>query len=154
MRVSSIVLSLRRTRPEALPSTVKKESPSSPREPGRRATTTSRSAVWPSSTKLLVPSSRQVAPDGDAVSAMLAASVLPLSSAKARVAVTVPSARPGSSAFFCSSVPAFRIAVVASAAVEKNGAQSRPRPISSSTMAELGIAEAAAAIGLGDVEGR
>ena len=62
-----------------------------------------------------------------------AASLRPSSSEKAKVAVVVPSAIAGSRARFCSSVPAFRMAVVAST-VEKKGAQS-PRPASSSTMA-------------------
>ena len=85
---------------------------------------------------------------------MLAASVLPLSSAKARVAVTVPSARPGSSAFFCSSVPAFRIAVAASAAVEKIRRAEQAAAHLLQHDGQLAEAEALAAIGLGDVDGR
>ncbi len=41
---------------------------------------------------------------------------------------------PGSSAAFCASVPAFRIAPAASTAEAKYGAHSSTRPISSSTM--------------------
>ena len=88
--------------------------------PGRRASTTIRSAVWPSSTKLLVPSSLPVAAgrrrrhrDARGVAA---AAVLGEGQGRGH---RRPSAMPGSSAFFCSSVPAFRIAVVASTAVEK-----------------------------------
>ena len=63
-----------------------------------------------------------------------APSLRPSSSEKASVAVVSPEAIDGSRACFCSSVPAFRMAVVASTAVEKKGAHRRPRPISSSTM--------------------
>ena len=57
LRVWSIVASAVRVRPDAPASTVKKEMPSSPVVPSSRAATTIRSAVWPSITNILVPSS-------------------------------------------------------------------------------------------------
>ena len=134
LRVSSIVLRRRRSSPGASPVTVKNDRPSSPCEPGRRASTTMRSAVWPSSTKLLLPSSRQALPDCVAVMAMPSASLRPSSSEKASVAVVSPEAIAGSSALFCSSVPALRMALAAST-VDRKGAHRSPRPISSSTIA-------------------
>ena len=65
---------------------------------------------------------------------MPAASHLPLGSVNASVAIVSPLAIGGSSADFCASVPAFRIAFAASTAEEKYGAHSSTRPISSSTM--------------------
>ena len=62
------------------------------------------------------------------------ASHFPFGSVNASVAIVSPLAMPGSSAFFWSSVPAFRIASAASTTVEKYGAHSSARPISSSTM--------------------
>ena len=65
---------------------------------------------------------------------MPAASHLPFGSVNASVAMVSPDAIPGSSLPFCSSVPAFMIASAASTTVEKYGAHSSTRPISSSTM--------------------
>jgi hypothetical protein len=62
------------------------------------------------------------------------ASHLPLGSVNARAAIVSPAAMPGSSSAFCSSVPALRIAFAARHTVEKYGAHSSTRPISSSTM--------------------
>ena len=62
-----------------------------------------------------------------------AASHFPDGSVKARVAIVSPEAIPGRSSAFCSSVPALRMALAARQTVEKNGAQSSARPISSST---------------------
>ena len=59
---------------------------------------------------------------------------MPFGSVKASVAMVSPLAMPGSRDFFWSSVPAFRIASAASTTVEKYGAHSRARPISSSTI--------------------
>ena len=61
------------------------------------------------------------------------ASHFPDGSVKASVAIVSPAAIPGRSACFCSSVPALRMALAARHTVEKNGAVSRARPISSST---------------------
>ena len=96
------------------------DSPSSPLEPGARATTTMRSAVWPSSTKLLTPSSRNLpSAAGAAVVSIPEASHRPLGSVKASVAVVSPRAIGGSRRCFSASVAAFMIAVAASTAVEK-----------------------------------
>ncbi len=57
LRVWSIVASAVRVRPDASPSTTKKPMPSSPEEPGSRATTTTVLAVWPSMTNIFEPSS-------------------------------------------------------------------------------------------------
>ena len=65
---------------------------------------------------------------------MPAASHLPLGSVNASVAMVSPAAMPGSSLPCCSGVPAFMIASAASTTVEKYGAHSSTRPISSSTM--------------------
>ena len=70
--------------------------------------------MWPSSTKLLIPSSRKPPPAGVAVVSMPAASQRPFGSVKASVATVSPSTIGGSSASFCASVAAFMIAVVAS----------------------------------------
>ena len=57
-RVGTMAVSGRRSKPSASPRTRKNESPSAPLEPCWRASTITRSAVWPSSTKLFTPSSR------------------------------------------------------------------------------------------------
>jgi len=64
---------------------------------------------------------------------MPSASHRPLSSVKARVAIVSPLAMPGSSSFLAASSPECRIVFAASATVEKYGAHSSARPISSST---------------------
>ena len=63
-----------------------------------------------------------------------AASQRPFGSAKASVAMVSPETMPGSSAVFWASAAAFMMAVAASTAEAKYGAQTRARPISSSTM--------------------
>ena len=62
------------------------------------------------------------------------ASHLPFGSVNASVAIVSPDAMPGSSSPCCASVPAFMIAFAARHTVEKYGAHSSTRPISSSTM--------------------
>ena len=80
------------------------------------------------------------------------ASHLPFGSVNASVAIVSPDAMPGSSSPFWASVPAFMIAFAASTTLEKYGAHSSTRPISSSTIAELDEREPLAAVLLGDVE--
>ena len=58
---------------------------------------------------------------------------LPLSSVKASVAISSPEAICGRSSFLAASSPACSSVLVARATVEKYGAHSRRRPISSST---------------------
>ena len=70
--------------------------------------------MWPSSTKLLTPSSRNPPPAGVAVVSIPVASQRPFGSVKANVATVSPAAIGGSSSRFCASVPAFMIAVAAS----------------------------------------
>ena len=130
----SMVDSAVRVRPLALPDTVKNEMPSVPVVPAVRATTTMRSAMLPSITNIFSPDNVYLPPDSEASSVMPAASHLPLGSVNASAAIVSPVAMGGSSADFCASVPAFRIAFAASTADAKYGAHSRTRPISSSTM--------------------
>ena len=73
-------------------------------------------------------------PDSVASIVMPVTSHFPFGSVNASVAIVSPLAMPGSSASFCASVPAFRIAFAASTTDEKYGAHSSTRPISSSTM--------------------
>ena len=54
-----------------------------------------RSAVWPSSTKLLVPLIVHLSPSSVAAAVMPASSHLPDGSVKARVAMVSPDAMPG-----------------------------------------------------------
>ncbi len=108
--------------------------PSSPEEPASRATTTIVLAVWPSITNIFVPSSVHESPEPLASIVMPDASHLPLGSVNASAATVSPDAMPGSSSPCCASVPAFMIALAARHTVEKYGAHSSTRPISSSTM--------------------
>ena len=128
LRVWSMVASGVRVRPSASPSTANSETPSPV-----RAATRIRLATWPSSTNIFVPSMVQPSPDFVAVASMPAWSHLPLASVKASVAMVSPEAMPGSSSFLAASSPEWRRALVARTTVEKNGAASRARPISSST---------------------
>ena len=92
-----------------------------------------RSAVWPSSTNILVPVSLQLSPSSVAVASMPLSSHLPLGSVKARVAIVSPEAMPGRCSFLAASSPECSSVLAASTTVEKYGAHSRARPISSST---------------------
>jgi hypothetical protein len=72
----------------------------------------------------LPPDSPRVTPDS---------SQRPFSSVNATVAFVAPEAMPGRYSFLASSLPAWSSALLASATVEKNGAHSSARPISSRT---------------------
>ncbi|OIQ66490.1 hypothetical protein GALL_519380 [mine drainage metagenome] len=129
LRVGSTTFSARRVSPGASPRTVKNDNPAAP-----RASTTIRSAVCPSTTKLLTPSSRYPPPSRVAGISTPDASHRPFGSVNASAAMQLPSAIAGSNSRFCASVPALTIAVAASTVEEKYGAHSSARPISSSTM--------------------
>ena len=95
-----------------------------------RASTTMQSAVCPSITNILVPLS---VPSAPAVSVTPASSQRPFSSVKATVAIVAPEAMAGRYLALASSEPAWISVLAASTTVEKNGAHSSARPISSST---------------------
>ena len=136
-----------------MPSTVKKERPSSPLQPGWRASTTIEIGGVAVEHEALGAVELVAAPDGVAVMATLAASFRPLSSEKARVAVTSPAAMPRQQ----------RLLLLLRAGVQdRGGGQRRGREEGRAQEAaahflqhdaELAIAEAAAAIGLGNVHG-
>ncbi len=117
-----------RVRPAASPGTWNRLTPA-----GVRAATSTRSAVWPSSTNDLVPEIFQPSPSAVAVASMPDSSHRPFGSVKASVAIVSPDAMPGSSAFLAASSPECSSVLAASTTVEKYGAHSRARPISSST---------------------
>ena len=80
-----------------------------------------------------MPLSFQVPPSLVAVASMPLSSHLPLGSVMARVAMVSPEAMPGRMAALAAASSATSRVLVASTTVEKNGAHSRARPISSST---------------------
>jgi hypothetical protein len=128
LRVWSSVGSSVRVRPAASPATAKIDTPASV-----RAATRMRCARWPSRTYAFTPSSVQSSPARVAVVAMPASSQRPDASASASVAIVSPLAMPGRCSFFAASSPECSSVLAASTTVEKNGAQSRRRPISSRT---------------------
>ena len=128
LRVMSMVAKAVRVRPSASPSTRNSDTP-----PGVRAATSTRSAMWPSSTYILVPVRVQPSPSAVASMAMPASSHFPLSSVKASVAMVDPEAMPGSRSARASSSPEWMSVLAANTTVEKNGAHSSARPISSMT---------------------
>ncbi len=75
--------------------------------------------MWPSSTKLLTPSSVYLPPAGVATASTPPTSQRPLGSVKASVAMVSPETMRGSSAVFCASVAVFMIAVAARTAEAK-----------------------------------
>ena len=81
-----------------------------------------------------MPASVHESPDPFASIVIPEASHLPFGSVNASVAMVSPEAMPGRSWPCWSSVAAFMIALAARHTVEKYGAQSRTRPISSRTM--------------------
>ena len=83
-----------------------------------RAATRMISAVWPSTTYILVPSSVYPSPDAVAVMVMPASSHLPLSSVNATVA-TVPAGDLGEKLAFARSSPEWIKALAASTTLEK-----------------------------------
>ena len=91
-------------------------------------------AVLPSSTNIFVPVSVQSLPEPVASIVMPASSHLPDGSVNASVAIVSPLAMPGRSSFLAASSPDCSSVLAASTTVEKYGAHSRARPISSSTM--------------------
>ena len=117
-----------RVRPDASPATWNRLTPASV-----RAATRIRSAVWPSSTNIFSPLIFQLSPSLVAVASMPCSSQRPLASVRARVAMVSPEAMPGRSAFLAASSPLWRMVLAASTTVEKYGAHSSARPISSST---------------------
>ena len=117
-----------RVRPDASPGTENRLTPASV-----RAATRMRSAMWPSSTNILVPLMTQPSPCLVAVAVMPSSSHRPFSSVNASVAIVSPDAMPGRSSFFAASSPECTMVLAASTTDEKYGAASRARPISSST---------------------
>ena len=86
--------------------TVKNEMPSVPVVPARRATTTMRSAVKPSSTNIFSPESVKRPPSPSVASIVMpVTSHFPFGSVNASVAIVSPLAMPGRSSCFWSSVP-------------------------------------------------
>ncbi len=114
LRVWSIVDSAVRVSPSASPTTVKRLTP-----PAVRAATMIRSAVWPSSTNILVPLSAQPPPSCVASMVMPLSSHLPEGSVKARVAIVSPAAMPGRKSFFAASSPLWSSVLAARTTVEK-----------------------------------
>ena len=123
-----MVDSAARVSPSASGSTVNSETP-----PGVRAATMTRSAVWPSSTYILTPSSRHDPLSAVAAMVMPGSSQRPFCSVKASVALVSPEAMPGRWACLAASSPQCIRVLAASTAEEKYGAHSSARPISSST---------------------
>ena len=118
-----------RVSPAASPSTANRLTPAPV-----RAATRIRSAVWPSSTNDLVPEIFQVSPSLVAVASMPDSSQRPFGSVKARVAMVSPEAMPGQVGRPWPRRHREWISVLAaSTTVEKYGAHSSARPISSST---------------------
>ncbi|CAB4760721.1 unannotated protein [freshwater metagenome] len=117
-----------RVKPFALPSTTKSETPLAV-----RAETMIIDAVWPSSTNIFVPLKVKLEPEPLACIVMPASSHLPDGSTDARVAVVSPLAMAGRYFFFAASSPDCIKVFAANTTVEKNGAQSNERPISSRT---------------------
>jgi hypothetical protein len=94
-----------------------------------------RLAVWPSSTNVFEPSSVYPSPDEVAVIVMPASSQRPLSSVKATGGDRLAARDARQEELFACSSPEWRMALAASTTVEKYGAASSRRPISSSTTA-------------------
>ena len=92
-----------------------------------------RSAVWPSITNIFVPFSTQPSPCCVASMVMPLSSHLPDGSVKASVAMVSPAAMPGRKSFLAASSPLCSSVLAARTTVEKYGAHSSARPISSST---------------------
>src|SRR5262245_61692518 len=132
LRVWSMVLSCVVMMPGPLASTTKSVMPSAPFEPGARAATTIRSAVWASGTNSFVPESTQPLPSLRASSWMPSASQRPDGSRCARVTFRSPVASFGRYAWRRASLP-WSSATPPSTTVEKNGPGRTTRPISSST---------------------
>ncbi len=98
-----------------------------------RAATRIRSAVWPSRTYSFSPVSVQLSPEPLASRVTPASSQRPDASARATVAMVDPLAIPGRYSFLAASSPDTSSRLAARATLEKYGAHSRARPISSST---------------------
>jgi hypothetical protein len=130
-----MVGSARRSTPGVSVGIANRLTPSSPVLPSRRAATTSRSAPSPSSTKRQAPRIANSPPCrravGRAVAAIPAAPGAPLGPVQASVASVRPSAIAGRNSRFCSSLPALSRALPARHTLEKKGAHSSTRPISS-----------------------
>jgi hypothetical protein len=126
-----MVGSAHRSTPGVSDGSANRLTPSSPALPARRAATTSRSAPSPSSTKRQAPRSTNSSPCRRTVAAIPAAPGAPLGPVQATVASVRPSAIAGRNSRFCSSLPALSRALPARHTLEKKGAHSSTRPISS-----------------------